>query len=212
MSNRKDPRFRRNGSCDTSSRRASRFARSVAALVLVASCGGGEAARVPDKVAESLPRQTRVLLRDAEQEVIIAQADLDDQQRQEAVRARDLDDARGARARGDRREAEIALCEARLTVATGDVDQARARLDLARARRDQTHAEVLLRYELSSSDSANLPERRKRVKDLVAEMDQRIAEGRKLRAELDRIARRRDELLDRDLAKTAGRAGPPWTD
>ena len=179
--------------------------------LLVAACSSGEAARVPDEVAESLPRQTRILLRDAEQEVIIAQADLEEQRDVNLTRGRELETAKKGRG-GALRDAEVALCEARLAVAEADLEQAVTRLDLARARRDQTHAEVLLRYELSSSQTVDLPGRRSDVQKLVTLMDEQIAGGRKLRAELDRVARKRDDLFDRDLAKSVGRAGPPWTD
>jgi hypothetical protein len=179
--------------------------------LLAAACSAGQAARVPDDVAESLPRQTRIVLRDAEQEVVIAQADLDQQRESAATRARELDVARKARG-GPLRDAEEALGKLRLSVAQAEVDQATTRLDLARARRDQTHAEVLLRYELGSSEAVDLPGRRDRVRQLTAQVDEQIAGGRKLRADLDRVARKRDELFDRHLAQNVGRAGPPWTD
>jgi hypothetical protein len=103
-----------------------------------------------------------VLLRDAEQEVIIAQADLDDQQRQMASRQRELEAAKRSARGGDMRDAEIKLAEARLAVAAADVDQAATQMALARARRDRTHAEVLLRHELISSGGAKLPGRQGR--------------------------------------------------
>jgi len=182
-------------------------------LVLVSCAGDLPSVRVPDRVAESLPRQSRLLLRDAEQEVVIVQAD--DEDAAQEVRRRRADLARaeaktGGDAARELREAEIALARARLSVAEGEVELAALRLDLARLRRDQTHAEVLLRHELISASAAQLAERRARLAAIGAGIDESIAQGRKLRDELDRLARKRDVLLDRHLSQTAGKAGTPW--
>jgi hypothetical protein len=155
-----------------------------------------------------------VLLRDAEQEIVIAQAAVEDARQAVTRRRKELDAARSRGYEGaeDLRDAEIELVEARLAVADADVDLAERRLERASKRRDQTHAEVLFGHGLISASAAHLEERRRLLKDINTDLDAAVAEGRKLREEMEVVAQRRDKLLDRHLAKTAKKSGFPWVE
>lgn len=186
-------------------------------LVWLIGCGGTGALGVSGSVLDSLPRESRIELRDAVQEVVIARADVEDAQ--DAVKARDtaLDTARrlagSASSREEPlREADVTVARIRLELARAELDVAEQRLTLADARRRYTRAGVLRRHELISSETAKLPAREIEVKSAQGSVDEAVAKSRRLLGELDKAAVRRDQLLDRHLQETAQRPGAPWID
>jgi chromosome segregation ATPase len=186
-------------------------------LLWLAACGGTGALGVSASVLDSLPRDSRIELRDAVQEVVIAREDVEDAQ--DAVKARDtaLDTLRRQAGRAPAREkslreADVAVARIRLDVAHAELDVAERRLTLADARRQYTRAAVLRRHELISSESAKLPERETQVKSAQRSVDDAVGKSRRLLGELDKASVRRDQLLDRHLQETAQRPGAPWID